>query len=146
MLRLSEAGGPLILSAPAWIGLLILALGVALGVYVVRGKAKSKVFGAAVAALLMLWYGWSLLYGQTRFDETGVTVRGTFGTESVTAWSDVTAVGLEERAGGRGGQTMFLVLRPAQGPEVLVRLGGLEAASRVRLLEYASQRAATVKR
>jgi hypothetical protein len=145
MLRLSDVGSALTLSFPAWVGLLSLALGVALVVYVFRGKAGAKAFGASVVALIFIGFSWYCFYSYTRFDEKGVVVRGAFGIESVTAWSDIAAVGIDRRGQGRGA-ALCLILTRVDGPEVLVTIGTLDDASRVRLLEYARQRVAGAQR
>ena len=145
MLRLSEVGGVLTLHSPAWLGVLLVALGLLLGIYVFRGKARGKTFGVAIVALILIWFGWRSLYGYTRLDDTGVVERGAFGIESVTAWSDIAAVGIDGRKLGRGGVTLCLILSRADGPEVLIQIGALDAPSRVRLLEYVTQRVAAAK-
>jgi hypothetical protein len=145
MLRLSDVGSALTLHFPAWVGLLCLALGVALAVYIFRGKAGAKALGASVVALMLIGFSWYCFYSYTRFDDNGVVVRGAFGVESVTAWSDIAAVGIDRRGQGRGA-TLSLILTRTDGPEVLVTIGTLDDVSRVRLLEYARQRVGGTKR
>ena len=137
MLQLSESAGQLTLQAPVWTGLLALAFGAALAVYVVRGKAKGKVFGVGMAMLICIGYGWHLLFAKTRLDEAGIVVRGALGVEASASWGEVTAVSVEERTGGKGGPTPFLVLARGSGPAVEVRIGGLALESRVRVIDYA---------
>ena len=136
MWKLSESAGQLTLQAPAWIGLLVLALGLALAVYVVRGKAKGKVFGAGMVALILIGFGWHLLYAKTRFDDAGVVVRGALGVEASAAWSEITAVSVQDLKRSKGGTTLVLVLARESGPELQVQIGGLDFAPRARLIEY----------
>jgi hypothetical protein len=146
MLQLSESAGQLTLQAPVWIGLLVLAMGVALAVYVVRGKAKGKVFGAGMAALICIGFGWHLLYAKTRFDDAGIVVRGALGVDASASWGEITAVSVQDLKKGKGGPSPFLVLARESGPEVEVGIGGLDVASRARLIEYARAKASPASR
>ena len=118
-------------------GLLVLALGVALAVYVVRGKAVSRIFGMGVSALICIAFGGHMLFAKTQLDETGIVVRGFMGVKESATWGELAAVYIEDRASSKGGPSPYLILARKSGPEVEVRISALAPESRVRLLEFA---------
>lgn len=142
MLRLTESGGAFTIQAPLWIGLLVLCLGVALVVYVLRGMAVGKAVGASIAGVICIGFGWHLMYAKTRFDETGVFVRSGTGTVAIVPWTEVSAVRLQERSVSRGGRQLFLVLTRDFGPEIEVQVSGLDPEGRGHLVRFVREQSA----
>ena len=140
MWRVSESAGELTLHASTWIGLLIVAAGIALAVFVARGGAKGKVFGMSAVILIVFLSGWTLLFASTRLDESGVRVRTALGVQASATWGEITSVAVEERKVSRGNHT-YLVLYRADGTDVAVRISHLEAEDAVRVIEFAKARA-----
>jgi len=140
MLRLSDTAAGLSIYTPAWIALIALVLGVALGAYVLRGKAGGKALGAAAAALVMVYAGWYFLWSKTTLDGAGVVVRGPFGTQAQARWSEVQGADMQERSEGRGGRANVLVLRLASGGEIPIKISGLPPEQAVRVIRYVESR------
>src|SRR5690606_13955375 len=112
MSRLTESASGLVISSPVWLGILVLGMGIALAVYVVRGKvAAGRRFGAAIGALVTIYVGVHFLGNRTTLDDVGVRIVSPMKPTESIAWSEVASVAVEQRSTGKGGPSRFIVLR-----------------------------------
>jgi hypothetical protein len=139
LLQLSEAGGNLVISYPAWTGLLAISLGIALGIHLVRHfTLQGKAFGMAAATALLVVGGlYFLTYKVTLTPDEGRVYALTGGTQRI-EWSHATSVATEERR-GRGTST-WLVIRTGAGGRLEFRVTGLSGTEEHRLMEYVTAR------
>lgn len=145
MWRVSESAGELVLHVPAWIGVSIMAVGAALVVHVMRGGAKSNVFGLSAVTFIAFLTGWTLLFASARMDESGVQVRGALGVRASASWAEITNVAVEARREGRS-TSNYLVMNRADGPEVAIQVSNVSAEDVVRMIEFAKARAGKGRR
>jgi hypothetical protein len=142
MLRVTQSGEQLIVSYAPWLGLLLLAMGVALAVYLFRGKAPTgKAFGVAMAALVCCFGAWHFLWYRVTLGPEGASLRATFGRSAEVRWPDLATSQVELRPGGRGGTSNYTVLRSTDGTEVPIPTTGLSADELTLLVDYLGKRA-----
>jgi hypothetical protein len=141
VIRLTETAEQLVLHPPAWVGVLCLVVGIGLAIVIGRGKRGAKMFGPSVVVLLLLGIAWGAFVSSTTLDEKGVRVRGILGEEAAAPWSEIRSASVEDRARGRGGTQVTLVLQRYSGPELEIRLSTLPPEAAVRVIEFAKARA-----
>ena len=139
MLQLSETGGNLIIAYPAWLGLLMIGLGVALGVHLARHFVwQGKTFGiAAATALLVLGGFYFLTYKVTLTPSEGRVFVLPGGKQRID-WTHATSVATEQRR-GRGTST-WVVVRTAAGASLEINVTGLSGAEEQQLRDYIAAR------
>ncbi len=139
MLQLSEAGGNLIIAYPAWLGLLMIGLGVALGFHLARHFVwQGKTFGiVAATALLVLGGLYFLTYKVTLTPDEGLVFALPGGKQDI-EWSHAISVATEQRR-GRGTST-WVVVRTVSGASLEIKVTGLSGVDEHRLREYIAAR------
>lgn len=139
MLRLSESGQNLVVGYPAWLGLLIIGLGVALAVHLARRFTwKTQTFGIAAATALLLFGGLYFLTYKVTLTPVGGSVYAFPGGTQRIEWSHAASVSTEVRK-GRGTST-WIVVRTATASAFEVNVTGLSGADEHRLREYVAAR------
>jgi hypothetical protein len=139
LLRLSEAGQNLVIDYPAWLGLLVIGLGVALAVHLARRFAwKVQSFGVVAATALLLFGGlYFFTYKVTLTPESGRAYAFPGGSQGI-EWDHAVSVGTEQRH-GRGTST-WIVVQSAAGNRLEINVTGLSGGDEQRLREYIAAR------
>jgi len=129
---LSASDSLLVIHSPAWIGLLLVGVGVALmaGVFVRRWPRPVRL-GGLLGTVLMLYGGWNLLRSETTFERRGFYVEGMLGEEERVGWLQVAAM---EATADR------LLVQLKNGHEVNVDLSGLSAPEQSRVVAFVRER------
>jgi len=138
MLRLSEAGQNLVIDYPAWLGLLLIGLGVALAVHLARRFAwKAQTFGIAGATAALLFGGlYFLTYKVTLTPEEGRAYAFP-GSRQLVEWSHAVSLATEQRH-GRGNST-WIVVWTAAGSALEINVTGLSGPEEQRLRNYIAE-------
>ena len=134
MRTLSDSGGGLVIQAPLWIGLLLIALGVLLtiAVFVRRVPRRAARMSGLLAAVLFLVAGWHLSASRAVFESRGFYTESIYGEEQRVGWLQVSGVA--------PGATNPLVLHLRSGGELGVDLSGLSHEEQGRVATYVRAR------
>jgi hypothetical protein len=139
-MRLSESAGGLSVGYSAWLGLLLLSLGIALAVYVARHfKTTGRTFSYVAVTFICLYAGWHFLAFKAELTAEGARVYEPLRRDDRILWSEVTGLRIEERLGGRGGRSTHLVFDGGVQPFDIV-VSSLSAEDRVRVMRFAEER------
>lgn len=136
MMRLTETAQGLTIAYPAWVGLLVFALGAALAVWVWRhftlnGKFLSYCAGTLVALVAGVYF---LTYKAELTPEQGRS-HALFGSGSARVeWRQARSVVMEERPGK--GRPMYIVVDTIRGTRFEINASDLSGSDRARLLAY----------
>lgn len=155
MLHVTKTPTGLVLSAPAWLGILFLLMGIGLIAAVAfsrtpRGRALAArvpfvqvriatAVLAVIAAAYVFYAGIAVLLASALFEPRGVIVTGTFGEVDRVAWSQVRRFEIEELARGRG-RALYLILYLENGDYVPIGVSGLDAEDSLRLQAFVKER------
>lgn len=139
LLRLSEAGQNLVIDYPAWPGLLMIGLGVALAVHLARRfEWNRQTFGVTAATAVLLYGGLYFLTSKVTLTSDGGRAYALPGLSQSIQWSHVVSVATEERH-GRGTST-WIVIYTATGAGLEIKVTGLSGADEHRLRKYIAAR------
>jgi hypothetical protein len=137
---LIEVDSTLLVQAPAWLGLLLIGLAIALTVLALVGRPPRVArLGAFLGTLMLLYVGWHAHAQRVTFEQRGFYVDGLYGEEERVGWltvSDVNAAGL---TGGKG-EPGHLVFQLRNSRDVSVDLSDLDGAEHARILAYVKSR------
>ena len=122
----------LVVHSPAWIGLVLVGVGVALLASVfVRRWPRPVRLGGLLGTILLLYGGWHLLRSDATFERRGFYVDGMLGEEERVGWLQVNAV---------EAQPDRLVFQLKSGGESSIDLTGLSPEEQARVLAFARAR------
>jgi len=139
LLRLSEAGQNLVIDYPAWPGLLMIGLGVALAVHLARRfEWNRQTFGVTAATAVLLYGGLYFLTYKVTLTPDGGRAYALPGLSRSIQWSHVVSVATEERH-GRGTAT-WIVIYTATGAGLEIKVTGLSGVDEHRLRKYIAAR------
>jgi hypothetical protein len=132
MRGLTASDTTLVVHSPAWIGLLLVVVGIALTACVFMRRWPRPVrLGGLLGTILLLYGGWHLLRSEVTFEKRGFYVDGLLGEEERVGWLQVSAV---------EAQPDRLVFQLKSGGESSVDLTGLSADEQARVLAFARGR------
>ena len=139
MLQLSESGQNLVITWPWWLGVLMVALGIALAVHVCRHfEWHGRMAGLVAATALLVGGGIHFLtYRITLTPEEGRAYALVGGRQRLD-WSQATSITMEERRGR--GTSMWLVVHSAAGRRFEFTVTGLSGPEEHRVREYIAAR------
>lgn len=146
MLQLAETATSLTIRYPLWLGPLGAIVGYAIVYFLLRqAKGSKKPIQHMVAGvggfIIVTFVCLGALMDRTVLDATGARESRIIAGERSATWGDVLDAAIEERRSGRSGMQAHLVLRLASGGELAMTIAGLDAAERVRVLDFAKARA-----
>ncbi|HET6264222.1 MAG TPA: hypothetical protein VFD95_05150 [Usitatibacter sp.] len=129
---LTASDTTLVVHSPAWIGLLLVGVGVALmaGMFVRRWPRPVRL-GGLLGTIILMYGGWHLLRSDATFEKRGFYVDGMLGEEERVGWLQVNSV---------EAQPDRLVIQLRSGGESSVDLAGLSAEEQARVLAFARGR------
>ena len=141
MRTLSVADNTLIIQSPAWIGWLLVALGVAvtLVVFVRRWRRQVRLAGL-LGTILLLYGGWHLLANVTTFESRGFYIESPLGEEERVGWLQVANVDTGGRKGAKHAERDHLVFQLRTSREVGVNLSGLSDDEKARVVAFVQKR------
>jgi hypothetical protein len=139
LLRLTETGSRLVLDYPAWLGLVLIGLGAALAIHLVRRfdwKARTV---SLLAATALCFFGglYFLTYRCTLTPEDG-RVFVFPGHRQRVEWTHAESIATEQRT-GRGTST-WIVVRAGAGSALEINVTGLSGGDEQRVREYVAAR------
>jgi len=136
MMRLTETAQGLTIAYPAWLGLLALALGIALAVWVWRHfTLNGKFLSYCAGTLVVLFAGiYFLSYKAELTPEQGRTYALFHGGHTQVDWRQARGVVLEERPGK--GTPMYIVVDTGRGKPFEINASDLSGSDRARVLVY----------
>jgi hypothetical protein len=131
----------LVIQAPPWIGMTLIAVGVALviGAFAFKPPRPSRLL-ASLGCMALLYAGWHLLNTKTTFESRGFIVDGMLGEQERVGWLQVASIETGAPAGARNFEPAQLTFQLRNSSEVAVDLTGLDAAEKARVLEFARAR------
>jgi len=136
MMSLRDTGDGLVIAYPFWIGLLALACGIALAIFVARKfECKVKTFTTLAAAGIGLWGGAYFLSFRATLAPDGARVYAFMRYSGAVDWRQVAGVVLEPRPGK--GNPMYVVMR---GTNFEINVTDLNSAERERVLAFSQAR------
>ena len=139
MLHLSEAGQNLVIDYPAWLGLLVIGLGVALAIHLARRFTwKAQTFGIAAATALLFFGGLYFFTYKVTLTPEGGRAYALPGHSQSIEWNHAVSVGTDQRH-GRGTST-WIVVQSAAGNRLEINVTGLSGGDEQRLREYIAAR------
>ena len=94
MRTLTVSDNLLVIHSPMWMGLLLIAVGIAItvGVHFIKWRREIRL-GALLGVIIVIYGGWSLLRNTTTFERRGFYVEGLRGEEQRVGWLQVSGIG-----------------------------------------------------
>ena len=141
MRSLSGSDTTLVIQSPTWMGVALVALGIAvtLGVLVRRWPRPVRL-SALLGTILLLYGGWHLLRNVITFEPRGFYVESPLGEEERVGWLQVSGIDAGGLTGARNAEPGHLVFNLRTGRDVSVDLSGLSADEKARVLAFARSR------
>ena len=130
MRTLTVSDNLLVIHSPLWMGLVLIAAGIAItvGVFFIKWRREIRL-GALLGVVIVLYGGWNLLRNTTTFERRGFYVEGLRGEEQRVGWLQVSGI-------GKSSSTDELVLNLRSGGELSIDLSGLSADDQAKVTTF----------
>lgn len=140
-MRLSETAGGLAITYSNWLGVVMFGFGAALAVHLARNfSLTANKFGLSMVTLVLVGGGIHFLAFKAMLTPAGGSIYALLRQDDRFEWRHALSVDQEERKGGRGGTSTFLVLHMASGQALDIPVGGLSNTDQGRVANYIRER------